>query len=196
VLAAVGAACVLAAEGDVPPGLLDATGDHVEARVVVPDAARRVGEVRLVTRGNATVVQTVLATKVLGRVVAEITQKELDNWPPDRPGVADRVRYVEALGLAARELEAARAAAPGGERRLRLLIELGASPDASGLVLATFDPGDSDSPETLPGRRVLRSLVLGRDYVLRNMRLILADAFHLPESKVGTLGPLGPAALP
>jgi hypothetical protein len=35
---------------------------------------------------------------------------------------------------------------------------------------------------------------VGRDYLLRNMRLILADAFDLEEDEVDRLGPLGPAA--
>jgi hypothetical protein len=52
--------------------------------------------VRLVRRGDYDVVQTLLYTKVLSRVVAEIRKKELAGWP-DGPGHAESLRYVEAL---------------------------------------------------------------------------------------------------
>src|SRR5262245_25756123 len=59
--------------------LEQAAGDTIHARCVVPDNLRKVGEVRLVTRGNAVVVQTLLSTKVLSRVLAEIAKKEQRN---------------------------------------------------------------------------------------------------------------------
>ena len=43
---------------------------------------------------------------------------------------------------------------------------------------------------------MLETVALGRPYVVRNMRLILSDAFHVPEADVDQLAPLGPIATP
>ena len=76
VLVALGGECRGGGAPALPAPLLDAAADRVVARTVVPDATRKVGEVRLVQRGDAVVVQTLLATTVLPRVVAEIRKKE------------------------------------------------------------------------------------------------------------------------
>ena len=172
-----------------PP--FDAATDRVVTRTVVPDVTRRQGEVRLVTRGDATVVQTLLATKVLRRVVAEIRRKEERNWPADGAGHADMVRYVDAVAAAARELEAA---ADDGDPRLRLLIELVAAGDRGGIVIGEFQGDEVDGVLRPTSVRTMATVAVGRDYLLRNMRLILADAFDLDEDEVDRLGPLGPAA--
>jgi len=183
---------------DRPPGLpdalLDAGADQVAAQTAVPDAVRKVGEVRLVRRGEATVVQTLLATKVLPRVVGEIRKKEAANWPPDKPGREDMERYVAALERVAAALASARDAGGDGDRRLRLMIEFVATADVAGLVLGSFDGEEVDGKLQPTARRPLETMVLKKTYGFRNMRLILADAFHVPEGEVGRLGPLGPIA--
>lgn len=171
-----------------PP--LDPATDRVVTRAVVPDQVRRQGEVRLVTRGDATVVQTLLATKVLGRVVAEIRRKEERNWPSGGSGHDDMRRYVEAVGAAAAELEVA---AGDDDRRLHLLIELIATADGGGIVVGEFTGDEVDGALQPRSTRPIVTLAVGREYLLRNMRLILADAFDLEESEVDRLGPLGPA---
>jgi hypothetical protein len=181
---------------DLPAALLDASGDRVAARADVPDGARRVGEVRLVTRGEAVVVQTLLATKVLPRVLREIREKEAANWPADVPGHDDMERYVAALERAGERLRTERDAEDGGERRLRLLIELVATPEAAGLVVGGFEVARTDGPLEPTARRAFETTTLGRTYVVRNMRLILADAFGVSEDDVERLGPLGPIARP
>lgn len=188
-----GAACADDPAG-LPPQLLDSGADRVVARTDVPSTTRKVGEVRLVTRGGATVVQTLLATRLLGRVVAEIRKKEEAGWTANQPGYVDMLRYLNALEGAEKTLRAKREAAPGGDRRMRLAIELVASDDAAGVVFAEFDGDEADGQLRPTARRPLTVLPLERVYVLRNMRLILADAFHVPEADVGRLGPLGPAA--
>ena len=70
-------------------------------RAFVPDPAQRVGEVRILRRGDATVVETLLYTKVLSRVVGEIRKKELANWP----GSADVAAYLEALSQVQKTVE-------------------------------------------------------------------------------------------
>ncbi|HET9062473.1 MAG TPA: hypothetical protein VFO62_04215 [Candidatus Binatia bacterium] len=172
--------------------------DEVLARVAVPNPESPVGEVRLLRRGDATIVQTLLVTRVLPRVTAEIRMKEERNWPAARPGHADMLAYVEALNAAQEQLRAALPAADArnvaaGDRRLRLLIELSASPVSAGIEIAEFTSAAEDRPYDVASRRPLATPDVERSYVLRNMRLILADAFHLPETDVDRVGALGPA---
>jgi hypothetical protein len=188
------AACAVAADGELPAWLLDPAADRVVARTVVPDATRKVGEVRLIERGAGTVVQTLLVTRVLGRVVAEIRKKEERNWPHDAEGYDDMRRYVDAVGAAADTLRAHQP--ESGDRRQRLLIEFLASEGASGVLLAEFEGDEVDGAIQPRSRRPLATLPLRRAYVFPNMRFILADSFHVPEPDVGRLGPLGPIAAP
>ena len=182
------------APSDVPAALLAGDRDRVIATTVVPDAVRKVGEVRLVARDGATVVQTLLATKALTRVVSEIRKKEEGNWPPGNAQRASMERYLAALFRAADELVARRAGGDDGERRIRLVIELVATSDVAGVLVGEFAGDEVDGRLQPTGRRPIETFALPRAYVLRNMRLILADAFHVPEADVGTLGPLGPIA--
>jgi hypothetical protein len=192
---ALGVAVAGAEAPGLAPSLLDARADAVAARTAVPNEARKQGEVRLVTRGDATVVQTLLASKILPRVVAEIRKKEARNWPAGRPGRADMERHRAAIERAAGALAARRdAVGEGGDRWLRLAIELVATRDAAGLVLAEFTGGEVDGQLEPGDRRVIEALPLGRGYVVRNMRLVLADAFGLPDDELSRLGPLGPLA--
>ena len=181
---------------ELPPALLDASADRVVARTDVPDAVRKQGEVRLVERGRVVVVQTLLSTKALVRVTAEIRKKEAANWPADTPGREDMERYVAAIERAAYRLRTERDEAGGGDRRLRLLIELVATPDVAGLVVGGFEVATDDDPLAPTERRVFETMTLGKTYVFRNMRLILADSFDMPERDVDRLGPLGPIARP
>ncbi len=168
----------------------DASGDKVHATVVVPEPSRKMGEVRLVSRGDATVVQTLLSTRLLSRVIAEIRSKEEHNWPRGDESVKGYVAALEA----ARDTVEKRDDGDWTDRRRRLLIEFVADADSAAVLVGTFRT-PRDSVALVPGERELfATLALPRAYVLRNMRLILADSFHLAEANVDRLGPLGPAA--
>ena len=193
--AALAFALIFLAMGSIGAAETAGADDRVYARAAVPDETRKVGEVRLVERDGMTVVETALATRVIERVVAEIRQKEERNWPPESERRSDMEKYNDALSEAARTLRARMppADARGVDdpaRRARLLIDFRANAE-----LADFD-ADGAAPFEPTARRSLAVLKLDRAYVLRNMRLILADSFHLPESEIASLGPLGPAALP
>lgn len=173
--------------------------DAVLAQAAVPNPESPVGEVRLLRRGDTTVVQTLLVTRLLPRVAAEIRMKEERNWPAELPGHADMVAYVQALNAAQEQLHAALPAADArsvadADRRLRLLIEFTASPASAGVEIAEFTSVAEDRPYDVASRRPLVAPPVGRSYVLRNMRLILADAFRVPEADVDRIGALGPAA--
>jgi hypothetical protein len=104
-------------------------------------------------------------------------------------------RYLAAIEKNVEALRGERDAADG-DRRVRLAIELIATKDAEGLVLATFAGDESGGFLAPTDRRVLETVALGRPYVVHNMRLILADSFHVPEADVDQLAPLGPIAKP
>jgi hypothetical protein len=161
------------------PAPLEAAADEVLARSYVPSPERRVGEVRLIRRGDANVVQTLLYTKVLRRVVAEIRAKELDNWP-EGPGHADALRYVEALSAVQKQIWGRLLATePARDRRQKLWIEFVLTPAASRASIGAFEMDETDAELLVVRREPLALLELSRDYVLRNMRLIAADAFHV-----------------
>lgn len=184
-----------AADVAVPPALAAAFadgGDRVVRQAFVPDPDHRVGEVRLIQRGDAVVVQTLLYTRILSRVVAEIEKKETTNWAPPQPGSEDAARYVAAL-RAAREAVYRNTprSDPRDTPRQKMLIEFLLRPSTAAVYLGGFDMAEEGGSVRVTGRRPLAVLELSRRYVSRNMRLIVADSFHLPESEVdGLLGPL------
>lgn len=187
-----GAAAFCAEPAPLPAPLLDASADQVLARTVVPTPDRKVGEVRLLARGKAVVVQTLLSTKVLGRVIAEIRKKEEGNWPLDAAGRGDSERYLTALGATAQAVDAEQSRKGWVERHPRLLIEFIADDGAAGVLVAPWDGDEVDGALQVGRRGEVSQVLVDRAYVLRNGRLILADSFHLPVSELDKLGPLGP----
>jgi predicted RND superfamily exporter protein len=174
---------------DLAPALRDA-GEKRWARTYVPDEARKVGEVRLVTRGDADVVETLLYTTLLKRAVREIRAKEMRNWPEGRPGRDDALRYVAALEAAERTLAERAASRSSDDRRRRLLIEFVLTPERSAIVLSRFET--ETETETADDVRVvvrepLAVLLPSRDYVHRNMRLIAADSFEVEGAQLDHL---------
>lgn len=156
----------------------------------MPAPARKVGEVRLISRGNAVVVQTLLSTRLLSRVIAEIGQKEKRNWPENDAASRD---YMAALAAGRLRVEK-RDTGGRADRRRRLLIEFAADEKDAVVLVGTYTGGADTADLTPRTREVFSTLALPRAYVLRNIRLILADSFHLAETDVDRLGPLGAAA--
>ena len=78
------------------------------------------GEVRLLRRDSALVVQTLLNSKVMQRVVGVIQKNELKDWPQNLEGSSDSRRYVEELLKAHQVI---RGRAEEGQRYLQLMIE-------------------------------------------------------------------------
>lgn len=184
-------AAASSAGGEEVPGRLrarlDTRSDEVVARSPVPSRERPVGEVRLLRRGDANVVQTLLYTKVLSRVVGEIRRKELANWPDD-PGRADALRYVEALAAAQQRLFRELAArGPAADRRQKLWIEFLVAPGTALVAIGGFEMEARDGELRIVERKPIAVLEPSRDYVLRNMRLIAADSFHVEGAALDAL---------
>jgi hypothetical protein len=165
--------------------LFDAGAEVVVATTAVPAPERRVGEVRLLRRGPVAVVQTALDTALLPRVVAEISRKEAANWPPDRSGHDDALRYVAALGEVGAELRRRQPRDPRrAHRRLHLLIEFALSSREAAVAISGWEAGAGG---TMRRAEPLVVLQPSRGYVRANMRLIVADAFHVDGAALDAL---------
>jgi hypothetical protein len=174
--------------------LLDGGEDRIVRSAFVPSKTLRQGEVRLIRRGRAAVLQTVLSTRYLKRVIAEIRRKEAASWPEGRNGQTDSLRYVDALTRAQAGIQE-RYRGRGG-RRQRLLIEFILS-DGDSLV-ALSEPEieeDGDGHFLVVSKRPVAVLPLSRTYVRGNFYEISRDALKLEgEEAVRILEPLLPDA--
>jgi hypothetical protein len=164
---------------------LDPSKDEVVRSAPVPSSWFPQAEVRLIRRGGAVVMQTVIASRLFQQVVREIRRKESSAWPPGRTGHEDSKRYVDALDRAYREVERRfREKDAPGDRRRKLLIEFVLSEDSS--FVALLDPE----------RRVLELLPLSRRYVRENMEEIAVDSLGWSRREAGeALKPLLPPVL-
>jgi hypothetical protein len=171
--------------------LFDASHDEVVRQTVVPSPEQKVGEVRLVRRGSYDVVQTLLYTKVLSRVVAEIRKKELAGWP-DGPGHDESLRYVEALESVRRTIwNRMPRDSKTADRRQKLWIEFVLGERTAAVAIGAFEMedgiDDAGGGVRVRTREPLVVLEPSRAYVHRNMRLIAADSFHVEEAALGAV---------
>ncbi len=167
----------------VPPRLaptLDAANERVLDRAYVPSPESKVGEVRILKRGDATVVETLLYTKILSRVVGEIAKKELANWP----GNPDAARYVAALEQAQKKILARIPTNQRlADRRQKLWIDFVDAHGEAFVAIGAFEMNEAHGQVVVTSREPLALLDLSPDYVRRNLRLIAADAFHLDDAE-------------
>lgn len=187
----------LAASAATPAPLLDRSGDRIVERADITSRGGEHGEVRLVDRGSARVVQTLLYTKLLRRVVGEIRNRESANWPADRDGHDASVLYLEALERAERSVPRPPTGHRGAaaERRRPLLIEFAASRSDQAVLLLGPRLEESDGKLTVVDASLIESLDLPRDFVLRDMRLIAEEHFgESGEALAWLLAPFEPAA--
>jgi len=201
VLAAIAVPAGGAAEGKPPASwaqLLDGSRDRIARAGFVPSEEQPVGEVRLLRRGPAVVMQTVLYTKFLKRVVAEIRKKEMAAWPPDRPGHGDALKYVDALQSAQAGIqERFRSREDRGDRSQRMLIEFILSGDASIVAIAEPTLVEKGGRMRVASRRQIAVLPLSRAYVRGNIYEIAWDALKLDrEESFGLLEPMLPPESP
>ncbi len=186
------AACTnlaLATESSLAPGDLAAlTGggaDIIIRRAAVPATGDPHGEVRLIRRDHSIVMQTLLESRVLKRVVREIALKEDRGWPEGSALRDQSRRYVEALEAAAQAvfLEHARRPQLRSERQ-RLLIEFVLAPHAAVVTLYELPAGTIADRDRLPDKKLVRLLEPPRAYVERNVLLIAQDSLGLSAEDV------------
>jgi hypothetical protein len=155
-----------------------AQGEEVLARARMPSAADAQAEVTLLRRDGAAVVETLVYSRVLRRVAAEIREKELRNWPEGKTGHEDSTEYVAALEATANDVwHAFLQRDDRRERHQSLLIEfvLGTGAERVSFYL-THVRENGDSWEVVD-RRLARTIEPARAYVQANMALIVADTF-------------------
>lgn len=158
---------------------LDVARDEILDRAYVPSAERPQGEVRVVRRGGHAVVQTLLYTRVLKRVFGAIAEKERRNWPADARGRDDAERYLGALD----EFQRAHGRPAEGDRRTVVLIEYVDAPPAPFVAVGEVDIAGTGGDVRIRGRSSPVVLDLSAAYVRRNMELIVADSFGVPEAE-------------
>jgi hypothetical protein len=160
--------------------LLDDKRDEIVRSEFVPTEEQPVGEVRLIRRGQAVVMQTVLHTALLKRVVAEIRKKELASWPPDRKGHDDAQEYIDAITTAQQRIQERHRRREGrGDRRQKMLIEFILSGRASIVAISEPELGEKSGHMRVTSRRTIATLELSRTYVRGNIYEIAWDALRL-----------------
>lgn len=167
---------------------LDGSSDTPLKQAFVPSDERRHADVRLSQRQSGLVVQTLINSKLLKRVVARIGQKERRNWQPDSEGYQDSSAYIDALERAQQQIaETARDDADEGDRRQKMLIEFVLEPTVA--LVAIYEPQVQETGDelTIAGKRPLAILQPSRYYVFENMKLIVADSLELSGSEIDAL---------
>jgi hypothetical protein len=176
-----GALCA-ASEPVVPPRLaawLDIQNDQLVRKAFVPNPAQRIGEVRIIRRADATVVETLIYSKVPSRVIGEIRKKELANWP----GNADAAAYLEALEKVQKTVEGSLPGERrGADRRHKIWIDFVLAPEAAFIAMGSFESEVRNGKLEVVSRETLAVLEPSREYVERNQRLIAADSFHVQDA--------------
>jgi hypothetical protein len=164
----------------VPPRLapwLDAAHDQVVQRTFVPDPSQKVGEVRILRRGDATVVETLIYSKVGSRVVGEIRKKELANWP----GSPDVAAYLDALSQVQQTVERRLPTDRAADRRQKIWIDFVVAPAAAFIAIGAFEATLESGEVKVVSREPLALVQPSREYVERNQRLIAADSFKVAD---------------
>jgi len=153
-------------------------------RAPVPAEPPYQGEVRLLRRDSAPVVQTILNSKVMNHVIAAIQKKESKAWPQDREGSLDSRRYTEELVEAYYVIrERAKNREKIRERHLQLMIEFVLEGERG--YVALYAPTlTQEGGRLVPQKKeLLKKLPLSRNYLHKNMQLIIQDSFQLDSGK-------------
>ncbi len=154
--------------GDDP---IDRSGDVIVARSAIEARGRSHGEVRLLRRGGAAVVQTLLVTRTLKRAAGRIRDKEESSWPAGSREVGTARLYLEALEAAvAKVLEAEQTGRTRG-----LLIEIELFRNAGGIVLAKPVTEDGAQGLALVASEPISRLDVPCSWARREIELIAED---------------------
>lgn len=167
--------------------LLDPAADRIVRRAWVPNAEQPQGEVRLIARGGALVMQTALSSKVLRRVAAAISEKEERSWPEERDGFVDSQRYRETLSRAVEAVQRDSRAHPRPDRRQQLLIEFVTAGRSALYAIYQAELNEGAEGLEIAGRRLLFIEGASPLYVRGNLVEIAMDSFHLERAEAEQL---------
>jgi hypothetical protein len=167
---------------------LDWTQDQIVKRAIVPSADQPQGEVQLIRRHDLLVVQTLLSSRILKRVVAAIDAKERRRWPEAREGHVASSRYREELFRATEKAwEAFRQRGNRDETRQALVIEFILGPEKSLIALSLPQIAGEYGNLRLTDKRPLKVWRVSGGYVRENALEIIKDSFHLGDAEAGEL---------
>jgi hypothetical protein len=171
-------ALVLAAQP--PAAVLHGAPETIVKRAFIPSDTSVHGEVRVLRRGGATCISTVLCSPSLARGVAAIRRQERASWPEGSAGREDSDRFVGALEAGTRAaLERFAHRRRELDDRRQLLIEVLDGPEGAFVALYAIE---ADRRE---GRFIVREAEpvavesVSHAYAARSMRLQAATAFHV-----------------
>lgn len=167
---------------------LDWTQDQIVKRVVVPSRDEPQGEVRLIRRHDLLVVQTLLSSRILKRVVAAIDAKERRSWPEAREGHVASIRYREELFRATEKAwEVFRQRGNRDETRQALAIEFILGNEKSLIALSLPQIAGEYGALRLTDKRPVKVWRVSGDYVRENALEIIKDSFHLDDAEAREL---------
>lgn len=169
------------AEESLPAALKAQPGEPYERRAFIPSAGNRHGEVRVLQRGGADCVQTLLYSPALARGLRAIRGKEFGSWPEGSPGHADSTNYIALL----RETETAVREAfekrvDRADLRQKMLIEFLCSASGAWVSIYSVDLVEQEGGLAIAAVRLLGARSVARDYARRDMDLMLENAAHPP----------------
>jgi hypothetical protein len=173
------------AAGDSTSAALDATADRILARAYLPSPERVHGELRLVRRGEALCMQTLIYSNSLRRGVDRIRKKELYHWRAGRPGAEDSARYLAGLDQAKRHV-LERFASPRGleDPRQRLLIEFVLGKGVAEVAFYDVEVEREAAGFAVRDRRPILVLDSSPAYVARAMRIQGDEGFDAPVAEL------------
>jgi hypothetical protein len=158
--------------------LLDGGADRVLRRAFLPSASNVHGELRIVRRGDAACVQTLLYSKALRRGLQAIQRKELAQWPPGMPGQADSATYLAALSRARTIVLQRFDAQPAADRRQKMLIEFVLSGSTGLFALYAVELSGEGADVHIERKEPLEVHEASAAYLARAMRGMAESAFH------------------
>jgi hypothetical protein len=158
--------------------LLDRSKDIPMGHAFVPSKKKPQGEIQLVKRGRAWVLQSIFYTKYPTRFLKEVKKKEAKAWPKkDMPGKADSDRYLKGLEKAIETIKAAYAKDKPEDKRRKLLVELVFSAAHNFVVFSTVKLEKKADRETIASATPIAITALSSEYLRREITLIAEDSF-------------------
>lgn len=153
-------------------------GDTIVERKFIPSESNRHGELRVVQRGPARCVQTLLYSASLPRGLRAIRNKEIYYWPPRQAGHEDSTNYLALLQRAVQTLRAGSAPGPDDPRE-KVLIEFILDGDQAGFAIYQVDLEEAADGMQIRAARPLEVSSASTNYIRRDMELMAATALQV-----------------